>query len=459
MTWWTSSTASASAAPAIRCLIRPADRAASLSAPTTASDTWTPTRPHLDLIGELFGCDIALYPAHLATLNLAAREINDEANYPRIARRNFFDFAPRATVLPDSRRCRRTAARAAAAAGRGGRQPALCPPREGREEGQGPLRPDCSDAWPGLRLTGRSDLHCYFWPAAARLLKPDGYFGFLTSSSWLDVEYGFALQGWMLRHFRILAIMESAAEPWFEDARVKTCVTILQRCDDEAARMANRVRFVRFARKLADIIGVPPGRGRRSPAERASRHCASASCRPMPTAKIDDLRIIVKTQSDLWNDGVRAGAILGDAERWRPRRNARDGETRRGRSGSAEAAAMNHIQARSTATTGPASGADTSAPRTSTSTSCADFGSRFVALGEIADDPLRRQERLRCLLHAQGRHGRDAGHACRPTAPSASTAAVRRARTLNRASCGSSKPATGAFIPSRPSTWPPKSTA
>ena len=117
----------------------------------------------------------------------------------------------------------------------------------------------CGDAWPGLRLTGRSDLHCYFWPAAARLLKTDGYFGFLTSSSWMDVEYGFALQGWMLRHFRILAIMESAAEPWFEDARVKTCVAILQRCDNEAARMANRVRFVRFSRKLADIIGIPPG--------------------------------------------------------------------------------------------------------------------------------------------------------------------------------------------------------
>ena len=117
---------------------------------------------------------------------------------------------------------------------------------------------------PVCELSGRSDLHCYFWPAATRLLKPDGYFGFLTSSSWLDVEYGFALQGWMLRHFKILAIMESAAEPWFEDARVKTCVTILQRCDDETARMANRVRFVRFSRRLADIIGVStrPERGR-----------------------------------------------------------------------------------------------------------------------------------------------------------------------------------------------------
>src|SRR5207302_8951539 len=116
-----------------------------------------------------------------------------------------------------------------------------------------------TSAWPGLHLSGRSDLHCYFWPAAARLLKPDGYFGFLTSSSWMDVEYGFALQGWMLRHFRLLAVMESAAEPWFEDARVKTCITILQRCDDEKQRMENRVRFVRFANRLVDIIGIPPG--------------------------------------------------------------------------------------------------------------------------------------------------------------------------------------------------------
>jgi len=161
-------------------------------------------------------------------------------------------------------------------------------------------------------LSGRSDLHCYFWPAATRLLKPDGYFGFLTSSSWLDVEYGFALQGWLLRNFRILAIMESAAEPWFEDARVKTCVTILQRCDDDAQRMANRVRFVRFNSKLADIIGVPA-----APENEDARQAALQDLRErILGAEADrqdkDLRIIVKTQRELWQDGVRAGTILGD---------------------------------------------------------------------------------------------------------------------------------------------------
>ena len=69
-----------------------------------------PDRPHRDLIGELFGCDIAMYPAHLATLNLAAREINEEANYPRIVRRNFFDFEPAGAVLQCARQRRRAEA-------------------------------------------------------------------------------------------------------------------------------------------------------------------------------------------------------------------------------------------------------------------------------------------------------------------------------------------------------------
>jgi hypothetical protein len=271
-----------------------------------------PQRRHLDLIGELFGCDIAPYPAHLATLNLAAREINDEANYPRIARRNFFDFAPPKPFcqIPDDA---------------GGQRDVLLPALDAVVANPPYVRQEkvdrkdkarfaqlCADAWPGLRLTGRSDLHCYFWPAAARLLKNDGYFGFLTSSSWMDVEYGFALQGWMLRHFRVLAIMESAAEPWFEDARVKTCVAILQRCDSKAARMDNRVHFVRFSRRLSDIIGIMPGQDEDA-RQTALEGLRERILRTDTDCENQDLRIIVKRQGDLWEDGVRAGRILGSA--------------------------------------------------------------------------------------------------------------------------------------------------
>jgi methylase of polypeptide subunit release factors len=344
-----------------------------------------PPRPHSDLIGELFGCDIALYPAHLATLNLAAREINDEANYPRITRRNFFDFEAGQAFceIPDNA---------------GNYVPVMLraldavvgnPPyvRQEKVEKKDKARfgQICSDAWPGLRLSGRSDLHCYFWPAAARLLKREGYFGFLTSSSWMDVEYGFALQGWMLRHFRILAIMESAAEPWFEDARVKTCVAILQRCDDEAARMANRVRFVRFARKLADIIGVAPTPDNEDARQAAIEALHDRILDAAADCQDQDMRIIVKPQRDLWADGVRAGAIFRSAEGIAGPDEPEERQDGDEAGADSPEATMNHISGE-TANGYCAGkwGRYVRAPDVYFDI-MRRFGGRFVALGEIAD--------------------------------------------------------------------------
>ncbi len=50
-------------------------------------------KAHQELLREIYGCDIALFPAHLATLNLAARQISDEENFPLIRRGNFFEVA------------------------------------------------------------------------------------------------------------------------------------------------------------------------------------------------------------------------------------------------------------------------------------------------------------------------------------------------------------------------------
>ena len=265
-----------------------------------------PAKPHVQLLSELFGSEIAPYPAHLSTLNLAAREINEEANYPRIARTDFFDVDGKRPfcTLPD-----------------GDSSQEVMLPRLGAIVGNPPyvrqekLDKDAklkisrivAERWPGTRLSGRSDVHCYFWPAAASFLKDTGYFGFLTSSSWLDVEYGFALQRWILENFRIVAICESEAEPWFEDARVKTCATILQRCADRATRTDSLVRFVQFKRPLAEIISASadsPGRFEaldvlRERIENATSDVADEA-----------LRIIVKSQGDLWQEGVRADCLL-----------------------------------------------------------------------------------------------------------------------------------------------------
>jgi hypothetical protein len=319
-------------------LVRAYHRKAWLSGHRGGSRNLDAQKSHQELLREIFGCDIAVFAAHLATLNLAARHIEDEENYPCIARNNFF-------AIPQQREefCTIPGLRS-----RGGKRdkipvalPALDavignPPYVRQEHiarrkelnhlhGETRaaydarlkttkefLRELCQDFWPGLRLSGRSDLHCYFWPVAASLLKEDGHFGFLTSSSWLDVEYGFALQGWILQHFKLLAVMESLDEPWFQDARIKTAITILQRCDSEKERMSNVVKFVRFLKPVAEILGERP-HGDEAARQRAVELLRSQILQTKQPVANEKLRIIPVLQAQLWEEGVRAGQLLKQA--------------------------------------------------------------------------------------------------------------------------------------------------
>jgi hypothetical protein len=274
---------------------------------------------HQQRLSEIYGADIAVFAAHLATLNLAARDITDEENYPRIARKNFFEIKAGKPfcILPSGLSGERT------------KQPIELPvldavvgnppyvrqesiPRSGQKgiretHTKEYMRELCERAWPGLELSGRSDLHCYFWPHAASFLRENGWFGFLVSSSWLDVEYGFALQEWALRNFRIHAILESTAEPWFEDARVKTCAVIMQRCNDEAERLQNAVKFVRLTARLRDILGERLDEtSRQKSAERFRKVIAETKSDTVRS----DFRIIVKTQSELWSEGLRVARLF-----------------------------------------------------------------------------------------------------------------------------------------------------
>lgn len=216
-------------------------------------------------------------------MNLATRDLIDEQNYPLVAQSDFFDVQPNQVLL-----------QIPLAAGEGTKQlrPVVIgavdavvgnPPYVRQEEISKPptastkgrvkfaratekhLRAEAvaykkrldklaSLVWEPLDLSGRSDLHVYFWPHITRFLKPDGWFGFLTSSGWLDVEYGFRLQDFLLNHYRIVAIFESQVEPWFTGARVTTCATILRREYDRAARDANLVKFVQLRSPLSEVF-------------------------------------------------------------------------------------------------------------------------------------------------------------------------------------------------------------
>jgi len=277
----------------------------------------------------IYGCDINPFPAHLATLNLAARNIGNEENYPRIAHRNFF------AIEPGKPFCELPSA-SAPYEGKRGREKIALPtldavignppyvrqesipkaadlPKSHRDQSKEHLQEAAERAWPSIGLSRQCDLHVYFWPVAAQFLDENGWFGFLTSSSWLDAKYGFQLQRWILSHFRLVAVIESVHEPWFEDARVKTAATILQRCDNERKRNDNLVRFVRLKRPLDEILGLRSEERYHLDEEKkqeAAEELRDLILKRKSDYSDDQLRIMVKKQSDLWGEGLSVAKMF-----------------------------------------------------------------------------------------------------------------------------------------------------
>lgn len=283
-----------------------------------------PSRSHETMIKELFGVDISQFACHLTTINLATRDLIEHENYPRVARSDFFDVATkhRFLSLPIH----------APSKGLGKTQhrdieiPLLDavvgnPPYVRQEDiksdkvkGKGHPKRSTKEYYRALvkkdseaQLSGRSDLHCYFWPHAASFLKPDGWLCLLTSSQWLDVEYGFRLQDWMLSRFKIIAIFESIVEPWFVGARVVTAATILRSCADAKERDDNVVRFVRLREPLAKILTHD---GTTAGAVLASNDFRDEILRISENAVTPRYRVRLVPQRQLLEDGIRLMGLM-----------------------------------------------------------------------------------------------------------------------------------------------------
>jgi hypothetical protein len=261
---------------------------------------------HVDLLQQIKGIDLAAYPAHLSTINLATRDLIDERNYPLVARSDFFKVKRGESIfhIPMSVR------------GKGkqmvpleiGQVDAVVgnPPYVRQEQLPSEYKEFLGNLmesdFPDADLSGRSDLHCYFWPHATSFLKEGGYYGFLTSSGWLDTEYGFHLQEWLLRHFAILALFESNCEPWFTGARVTTVATLMRRESDPAKRASNTIRFVQLRKPLKEVLEsfdpdpLKAARMLRDFVESQNENLAD-----------DRWRIRVVNQHELWKVGCTGG--------------------------------------------------------------------------------------------------------------------------------------------------------
>ncbi|HKZ85711.1 MAG TPA: N-6 DNA methylase [Anaerolineae bacterium] len=264
---------------------------------------------HRDLIQQLYGFDISAYPVHLTTINLVTRDLIDAANYPQVARRDFFDVIPHDTPFlmpfsgPDAPSTLEPIGKVDAVVGN---PPYVRQEKIGEYYGadyKRKLQELGRKEAPGANLSGRSDLHVYFFAHAATFLENGGYLGLLTSSAWLDTAYGFRLQKFLLDHFEIIAIFESATEPWFTGARVTTAATILRKQPDPAKRAANVVHFVKIRRELSEmLVGHEDDDARRRFFERLRDHIE----RLTQDETTDDWRVRCIQQGDLYKLGQMA---------------------------------------------------------------------------------------------------------------------------------------------------------
>ncbi len=276
---------------------------------------------HQKILEGLWGVDIAKFPAHLATINLAINDLGVDKNYPNIAQEDFFNLSVHESglELPDG--WRKIRAQTLGVEQREITYPRWfdCivgnPPYTRQEEiTEITEKEDYKENLIAKALyygrhklaniSKRAGIHAYFFIHGTKLLKNGGRFGFIVSNSWMDVDYGKGLQELFLKNYKIIAIIESKVERWFEDADINTCIIILEKCNNKKERDENPVRFVYLFKSLRHFI--PPAHDMWEKQKQrldAIDDLIQTILSHNRFYQNDELRIYPKKQSELWEEG------------------------------------------------------------------------------------------------------------------------------------------------------------
>lgn len=269
-----------------------------------------PGKNHEELLEQLWGVDIARYPAHMSVINLAARDLASTENYPKIIHDDFFKVFPQQSQYEFYRRSYKVS-------GLSTERYQTVVPLFNAVVGNPPYtrQEEMEDLFPGLKerahaaiqkdwkleVSKRSSIYALFFLHGAAFVKEGGYLGLLTHSSWVDVDYGKYLQEFFLKHFKVVAILEPQAEHWFPAVDVNTSITILQRCNKKAERSNHTVKFVQMKAPLLQFLPKYGGEAERMEAFENLVHRIES----IDSLQEDDLwRVFPVKQSDLWNEGL-----------------------------------------------------------------------------------------------------------------------------------------------------------
>jgi len=287
-----------------------------------------PRLSHEEILETLWGNDIAKFPALLTTINIAINDLTVEENYPRVIQKDFFDLLPEEVEFKLPKKWREVTLKGLGKKGKTIVHPRWfdCvvgnPPYTRQEEitdmtGQeiGYKEGLIKKALYRLgsktkenklaQIPKRAGIHAYFFVHGFKFLQEGGRFGFIVSNSWLDVDYGKGLQEFFLKNYKIVTIIESKVERWFEDADINTCIVILEKCiKSKKERDENLVRFVQLKKPLRHFI--PPAENMWEKQVRRLKEIDKLVKTILGHSNYyenEELRIFLKKQSELWKEG------------------------------------------------------------------------------------------------------------------------------------------------------------
>ena len=223
-------------------------------------------KEHDDLLKEIWGVDISKFPATLSMMNLVIRNLEAKENIPKIYCRDFFSLEPGRTeklyeFYDEYKKMKKLEKYTEFEFPSDFDAIVANPPYTRQEEMENVMEEGYKERLRalikehlGINIGKRSSIYAYFLLYPDIFLKEGGRMGQITSNSWLDVDYGKYLQEFFLKHYKIVAIIESKVERWFEDADVNTAITILEKCSDEEERNNHLVKFVQIKVPLRQLI-------------------------------------------------------------------------------------------------------------------------------------------------------------------------------------------------------------
>jgi len=281
---------------------------------------------HEDLLDTLWGDDIAKFPAHLATINLAINDLGVDKNYPNILQEDFFNLLSSDGGFELPPQSRKAMAKRLDKKEMEIEYPrwfdcVVGNPPYTRQEEISEIAPKDTQYKGGIiekalkdatgkkvaDISKRAGIHAYFFVHGTKFLHNGGRFGFIVSNSWLDVDYGKGLQEFFLKNYKIITIIESKVERWFEDADINTCIIILEKCSGDnksRERYSNLTRFVYLKKPLRYFI--PPAQDMwQKQVERLNSidKFIKTILAHNDFYENEGLRIFPKSQAELWEEG------------------------------------------------------------------------------------------------------------------------------------------------------------